>query len=224
MPSRQKKNINQPSVTQLWASKPSVDQPGSSGQVTPEKSKSNRPTGEDDTSTTATSSLASSKTASKPESHAKDTSESNNDTSDSNELDSSDDEMAVEQESKKEKAKKLHFNEDNIRETTTKRVKPNHSGTVNPALLPMNTYKPVNHQSSNRRECTRLNENDHPYESTSSSRGTADEYMHTFKTRVSVKVTVPPSEKPETALMHRNREFMVELKSADDSIVIFLGK
>lgn len=217
MPSRYKPPKNQQSVAQMWSSSSSVPSAVLNGKVTPEK-KGSTPFSDDDTETTAPT-LASAK--SNPNKDSTDLLSHEDDQAD---VDSSDDELAASQ-ALKNRAKKLHFNEANIRETSTPQKKSksnNHGGPVNIDLLPMNTFKAVDHRSTNRRECIRLNDEEHPFDPTGSSSN--DEYMHMFKTRVSVKLSVPSSEKPETTLMHRIKEFVVELKNADDSLAIFPWK
>lgn len=140
--------------------------------------------------------------------------------------DSSDDEAAVAAQSGKrthDRLKKTHFDPTlpNNSTSTKKNKSNNQRGTPNPDLRPMNTFKPIDHQSKHRRECTRLNDT-----STSDlpQSGNAKEYLHQYKTRISVKVNTPPSDKPETTLMQRIKEFVTELISTDDSLVIFPWK
>lgn len=221
MPSRLRSQKAQPSLSQAWATSKAVN---ASKEITgnpPEKPKRK----DDDTESTTTNNSNLSKPIKNNTSKPTET-DNSNDRSDSGSEDSSDDDLAAL--AAKQRPKNIHFDEVNIAETSTpsKKSKPNnnHSGTINNNLLPMNTFKPVDHMSTNRRECNRLSDQNDSENPTPGANTTQDEYLHHFKTRISVKVNVPPSDTPETALMHRIKEFIRELKEADESIVIFPWK
>jgi hypothetical protein len=120
---------------------------------------------------------------------------------------SDDDEVVITQTITNDTPKRKLNDTSSVDITTTKTFKVN----------PSNTFKVVNHESKNRRLCKRFGDE---LRSRTPDRNNLSSQKFTFTTRLTFRITLPSTKKPEESLVNIFSEFFHELKKIDEHSVI----